>query len=107
MTNVGRERTVALEPVVVVESGTWKLFTTGAVGSLVTTKRIRSQELCSAREALFQAHEQPFVLRDAGRVIECDRPCGTDCGNVLLLSGAAGRNHWPLRAAEAVIVDSR
>src|SRR5438552_14329453 len=87
--NIGRERPVALEPVVVIESGTRKLIAAGAVGSRVTTKRIRSQELCPTREALFQAHEQPFVLRDAGRVIERDRPVGTDCGHVISLGGAA------------------
>jgi len=83
VTPVRGQRAIAFEPVEVIESGTRKLYTAGAVGSRVTTKCIRSQELCPTREALFQTHKQPLVLRDAGRVIERDRPVGTDCGHVL------------------------
>src|SRR5437870_5130352 len=59
------------------------------------------------REALFQSHEQPFVLRDPAGVIERDRSIRADRVQIVLLSVRATRNYRALSAIEAVVVDSR
>src|SRR2546428_2461555 len=108
MANVGWQWAIVLEPIEVVESHPCYLRAGWgcAVASFVAAQRVRNQKLSSMREALLEAHEQTFVLRDAGGVVERDWSQGTDSIQILLLSRSALWNHR-LRAVEAIVIDAR
>src|SRR5687767_8677095 len=102
MTQVGEKRTDILGPIVVVESQAW-VYQTGSVRSPEAAQRVGGQKLRAAREAFLKAHEQAFILGGARRVIECDRPRGTDRGQIVSLSSGAAGDHRRLHAVDAAV----